>query len=349
MNRLLADRRSFVAAAAASLLAATGARTAFSQGKPEKAKVAIAVASRAALESLPLAIADRLGYFTAEGLEVEIHDFGGAAHALQAVLDGTDDVVGGAFEQTINLQSRNQFFRAFVLLGRAPQVAVGVCTKTMSTYKTVADLRGRRIGVVMASSSANTVARGVLMRGGVKPQDVNFVDLASVGAAMAAVRSGQLDAISCTEPLMTLLEHRADVRIIADTRSLSGAQELFGGPMPSACLYAPGDYVQKNPRTVQALANAVVHALKWLQTAGPSDLIKQVPEAYLFGDRSLYLASFNKVHEAIAVDGLITDEGAKTALRAMGRLDPSVKVDKIDLARTFTNEFSRKAKDKFHA
>ena len=348
MNRLLSDRRSFLSAATL-LLAGTGSRYAFSQGKPERAKLGIAVGSKASLENLPLTIADRLGYFAGEGLEVEIHDLGGGVKALQSVVGGTDDVVAGAFEQTINLQRKDQFFRAFVLLGRAPQIAVGVCTRTMSFYKTVADLKGRKIGIAMAGSMAQTVARSVLTRGGVVPSDVHFVELASVGAAVSAVRSGQLHAISCTEPLMTVLEHRAEVRIIADTRSLSGAQELFGGPMPAACLYAPADFVQKNPKTVQALTHAIVHALKWLQTASPSDLIKEVPEAYQLGDRSLYLASFNKVREAIAVDGLISDEGSKTALRVIGRLDSSIKLDKIDLARTFTNEFARKAKDKFRA
>ena len=348
MNRLLSDRRSFVSAATL-LLATTGSRFAFSQGKPEQAQLRIAVASKASMENLPLTIADRLGYFAAEGLEVEIHDLGGGEKALQSVVGGADDIVAGAFEQTIHLQSRNQFFRAFVLLGRAPQIAVGVCTKTLSFYKTVADLKGRKIGIAIAGSMAHTVARGVLTRGGLVPPDVSFVELASVGAAVAAVRSGQIHAISCTEPLMTLLEHRAEVRIIADTRSLSGAQELFGGSMPAACLYAPADFVQKNPKTVQALTHAIVHALKWLQTASPSDLIKAVPEAYQLGDRSLYLASFNKVREAIAVDGLIAEEGVKTALRVISRLDMSIKLDKIDLARTFTNEFARKAKDKFHA
>jgi len=32
--------------------------------------------------------------------------------------------------------------------------------------------------------------------------------------------------------------------------------------------------------------------------SGPSDIIKTVPEAYLLGDRALYLAAFNKVREA---------------------------------------------------
>ena len=347
MNRLPTDRRSFVSAAAL-LLAGKGV-PALAQGTPEKTRVTIALGAKAALDCLPLTIADRLGYFGNEGLEVELHDFGGGLRALQAVLEGSENVVGGAYEHTIHLQGKNQFFRAFVLLGRAPQVALGVSTKTMQAYRTVADLKGRKIGVSMPGSAANTVASLVLAHGGVSPAEVSFIEIGSVSTAVAAVRSGQVDAISYTEPAMTMLEHRADVRIIADTRTLKGAHEVFGGPMASACLYAPGDYVQKNPNTIQALANAVVHALKWLQTAGPSDIIKAVPEAYLSGDRGLYLASFNKVREAIAVDGLIPDEGVRTALRALARLDGSIKTDKIDLARTFTNEFSRKAKDKFRA
>jgi NitT/TauT family transport system substrate-binding protein len=124
---------------------------------------------------------------------------------------------------------------------------------------------------------------------------------------------------------------------------------VFGGLMPAACLYASSEFIQKNPNTCQALANAIVHGLKWLQTAGPGDIIKTVPEAYLLGDRALYLASFDKVREAIAVDGLVPAEGPKTALTAIASFDPTVKADKIDLAKLYTNDFARRAKDKFKA
>ena len=86
---------------------------------------------------------------------------------------------------------------------------------------------------------------------------------------------------------MTMLEQKGDVRIIADTRSLQG---LARGVRRRHAVHLPvcagPDYVQNHPNTVQALTNAVVHALKWLQTAGPSDLIKAVPESYLLGDRA---------------------------------------------------------------
>ncbi len=319
------------------------------QGKPEKSKVAIAVGGKAGFYYLPLTIAEQLGYFKAEGLDVEISDFAGGSRALQAVVGGSADVVSGAYEHTINLQSKNQLFQSFVLQGRAPQIAIGVSTKAMPGYKGVADLRGKKIGVTAPGSSTNMVANLVLSRAGVKASEVSFIGVGTSAGALAALRSGQIDAMSNIDPVMTMLEQKAEVKIISDTRTLKGTAEVFGGPMPAACLYAPLEFVQKHPNTCQAMANAIVHSLKWLQTAGPSDIIKTVPEAYLLGDRALYLASFNKVREAIALDGMLPEEGAKTALKALASFEPSVKADKIDIGKTFTNEFARRAKEKFKA
>lgn len=342
------SRRVFSAAAA---LAATGFTTPVlhAQSRLEKTKVAIAVGGKASFYYLPLTIAEQLGFFKAEGLEVEISDFAGGARALQAVVGGSADVVSGAYEHTLNLQNKGQFFQGFVLQGRAPQIALGVSTKTMAGYKSVADLKGKKIGVTAPGSSTNMMANLVLSRAGLKAGDVSFIGVGTSAGALTAMRSGQIDAISNIDPVMTMLEQKGDVRIIADTRTLKGTLEVFGGPMPAACLYAPLEFVQKNLNTVQALTNAIVHGLKWLQTAGPSDIIKTVPESYLLGDRALYLASFEKVRESLALDGLFPEDGGKTALQALSSFDRTLKVGKIDLEQTFTNQFALKAKARFKA
>ena len=81
------------------------------QGKPEKSKVTIAVGGKNLFYYLPLTIAERLGYFKEEGLDVEIVDFAGGAKALQAVVGGSADVVSGAYEHTINLQAKGQQYQ----------------------------------------------------------------------------------------------------------------------------------------------------------------------------------------------------------------------------------------------
>jgi len=337
-------RRTFLLSLAAAAIGLASPGLASAQAL-ERQKVTIAVGGKAAFYYLPLTIAEQLGYFKDEGLNVEIVDFAGGSAALRAVVGGSADVVSGAYEHTINLQSNKQYFTAFVQQGRAPQISVGV-SKKVANYKSPADLKGLKIGVSAPGSSTNMVANFVLSKAGLKASDVSYVGVGTGNAALAAIRSGQIDAISNVDPVMTMLEQAGDVKIIADTRTLKGTEALFGGPMPAGCLYAPEDFVRKNPNTVQALTNAMVRALKWLQQAGPSDIIKTVPEAYLLGDRALYHASYSHVKEAISLDGMIPDAGARNTLRAMASFNPKIKPAEIDLARTYTNEFVKKAQAK---
>lgn len=344
----LLDRRTFGAGAALAA-ASLAAPSLWAQSSLEKTRVVIAVDGKASLGNLPLTLSEQLGFFRSEGLEVAISDFADGAHALQSVQAGSADLVSGTYEHTISLQNKGQFFQAFVLQGRAPQIALGVSMKTMPGFKSVSELKGRRIGVTAPGAASNMLANLVLSRYGIKASDVSFIGVGSAAGALAALRSGQIDAISNIDPVMTMLEQKGEVRIIYDTRTLKGTQEVFGGPMPAACLYAPQEFMKKNPNTVQALANAIVHGLKWLQTAGPRDLIKTVPESYLLGDRGLYLASFNKVRETLAVDGLFPEEGGKIALRALASFDAALKAEKIDLGKTYTNQFALRAKARFKA
>jgi NitT/TauT family transport system substrate-binding protein len=219
----------------------------------------------------------------------------------------------------------------------------------MPDYKSLSDLKGKKIGVSSLGSSSSMLAHLVLARGGLKARDVSFSAVGSSAGALAALRSGLIDAICNTDPVMTMLEQKGDVRIISDARTLKGTTEVFGGPMPATCLYASAGFIQKNPNTCQAMANAIVHGLKWLQTAGPGDIIKTMPESYLMGDRALYLASFNKVRESISPDGIMPDEAARTALKALASLDPGIRAEKIDLDKTYTNAFASRAKERFRA
>jgi NitT/TauT family transport system substrate-binding protein len=76
---------------------------------------------------------------------------------------------------------------------------------------------------------------------------------------------------------------------------------------------------------------------------GPSELIRTVPESYLLGDRGIYLATFNAIRDSISRDGLIPDEGSKTALKLLEASTPKWDKTKVDLAKTYTNEFAKKA------
>ena len=309
----------------------------------EKPKLTLAVGGKNLLYYLPLTVAESLGYFKAEGLDLTIADFAGGSRALQAMIGGSADVVSGAFEHTINMQVKGQRLRAFVLQGRAPQIVLGFNPKTMPNFKGVADLKGKKLGVTAPGSSTNVLANFVLGKAGLKPGDVSIVGVGAGSGAVAAMRSGQIDAMSNLDPVVTLLLRSGDMKVIADTRVVAEADRIFGGPMPAACLYAPQSFIDKNPATAQALANAIVRANKWIQQAGAGDIIKAVPESYLLGDRAVYVDAFLAAKGALSVDGMFPDAGPETARRALASIDPEIAAAKIDLAAIYTNDFVKRA------
>ncbi len=333
----------FLAVMCAAALASTG----YAQGVLEKPKVHIAVGGKAALYYLPLTIAEQLGYFKAEGLEVQISDFAGGSQALRAVIGGSADVVSGAYEHTINMQAKGQMLQCFVQQGRAPQIVIGISSAKAKTYKSPKDLKGLKIGVSAPGSSTNMVVNFFIAKEGLRPSDVSIIGVGTGAGGIAAIKSGQIDAISNLDPIITKLEQDGDIKVIADTRTMKGTEQLLGGPMPAGCLYAPVEFIRRNPNTVQALANAIVHADKWIHAASPQEVLKAVPEAYLLGDKALYLFAFSKVREAISPDGYISDAGARTALKVLPTFIPEVKPNAIRLELTYTNEFVKRANAKY--
>jgi len=340
------NRRDFLAASAAA--AATLSTPGLVRAQAlERKNVTIAVGGKNLLYYLPLTVAEQLKYFEAEGLQVSIVDFSGGSRALQAVVGGSADVVSGAFEHTLNMQFKGQPMRAFVLQGRAPQIVLAVNAKTMPNFKSVADLKGKKIGVTAPGSSTSVMSNFVLAKAGIKPTDVSYVGVGASQGAVAAMRSGQIDAISNLDPVITILQRAGDIRIISDTRDVAEADKVFGGPMPAACLYAPVAFPEKNPGVAQALTNAIVRANKWIQQAGPSDIIKVVPESYLLGDRAVYIDAFLKAKGALSPDGIFPEAGSATALRALESIDPAIGKAKLDLRANYTNEFAKKANAKY--
>ena len=318
------------------------------QGKPEKPKVSIAVGGKAAFYYLPLTIAERLGYFKDEGLDPEISDFAGGSKALQAVVGGSADVVSGAWENTIDQQPKGLNMQGFVKMGRYPAISLGIVKAKAASYKSPKDLKGMKIGVSAPGSSTNRVVQRVMADGGLKPDEVAFIGVGTSSGAIAAVKSGEIDGVSNVDPVMTMLEKSGEVVIVADTRTAEGTKKVFGfSDLPAAALYAPIDFVKKNPNTVQALTNAIVRALVWLQKATPDEVAATVPPDYLLGDKALYLLSYSKVKDAISPDGMFTQEGAENMLKFLAAFNPAIKPAEIKLGQTFDNSYVQKALAKY--
>jgi len=334
------DRRQFLISAGATL-AGVAAAQAQPAGPPEKAKVTLGVGGKPLLYYLPLTIAERRGFFKDQGLAVEINDFGGGAKSLQALIGGSVDVVTGAYEHTIRMQAKGQDVRAVVELGRFPAVVIAA-RKDRTEIKSPADLKGKKIGVTAPGSSTALIAQYAMVKAGLKPTDAALIGVGGAGA-VAAMKKGEIDAISHLDPVIAKLEADGDITVLIDTRTEAGTRALFGGPNPAAVLYTKKDFLDRNPNTTQRLVNAFVASLKWLAAATPEAVADTVPPEYHLGDKALYIQAVKNSLESYSRDGVVSPEGMASVYDTLKLLDPELKGSQVNLADTFDDRFVKRA------
>jgi len=313
---------------------------------PEKARVVIAVGGKASLYYLPLAMADRLGYFNDEGLQVELVDFAGGAKALQALVGGSVEVVPGAYEHTIRMQVKGQDIRAVIELGRLPGIALAVSKKHAATYKSLEDLKGMKIGVTAPGSSTHFLVMYMMSKAGIDPKSASYIAVGASGSAVAAVKNGDIDAISNLDPVLTRLQLDNEIKLVADTRTVDGTKAIFGATNPACVLLVKQSFIDSNPNTVQALVNGFYKTLRWMEKATVEEIIAKMPEKFRLGDLSFMVTALTNNRQTYSTTGVIPREGMKSVYDMLAQFDDEVRDSKLDLAKTFDGRFLEKATSK---
>jgi NitT/TauT family transport system substrate-binding protein len=307
-------------------------------------RVVIAVGGRAALYYLPLTLAERLGYFKEQGLDVEILDFAGGAKALQAMMGGSADVVAGGFDHVIVLRAKGQPLQAFALMVATPSLALGVARAKAGSWRSPRDLKGMKVGVTAPGSSTHIFLNHLLAGVGLPLDSVSVIGVGTGPSAVAAMRAGHIDAICNVEPTISLLERAGLANVVVETMSEQGSHAVFGELLPAGSLYTKESFIQRNPEVVQALATAMVRSLLWLKDASADAILKTVPAEYALGDRTTYLAALERQRQGYSLDGLIPPAGVVALYQVLRRFEPSVQAAaNLDVTKAYTNQFVQKA------
>ncbi len=328
-----------VAAVAAALFLAAAAQA----QAPERKDVTLGVGGANSLYYLPLALADKLGFFKEQGLNVEINDFKGGSQSLNALVAGSADVVTGAYEHTLRMQVKGQPIVAVIELGRYPGISLAVKKDRADKIKSPADLKGAKVGVTAPGSSTNMIVQYLMVKAGLKPDDASFIGVGAGPGAVAAMRKGEIDAISNIDPMIAMLEAAGDVVIMAETRTTDGTSKVLGGPMSAGVLYTRKDFADKNPNTVQALVNAFYKTLKWLDKATPEQVADNVPKEYWLGDKSLYMAAVKASLQIYSRDGIVSTDSQQRSIDFLKQFDKEIAAATIDAAKTWDDRFVKKA------
>ena len=338
--------------ALAGALGFAGADVALAQApKLEKTHIALSVGgSISQMNKVAYFVALNRKYFEQEGLTVESTAFASGTAALQNLVGGNADVVEGSFEHTLRMQTKGINLMCIAVFGRYPANVLVVRKSESNKIKTIADLKGKKIGISAPGSSTHNFVAGLMERAGVSYKEASYVSVGTGLSAVAAMRSGgELDAVVNLDPAINALVDNGDAVVLADSRTEEGTKAAFGGPYLADCLYAKIDFVKANPNTAQAIANAIVHAMQWLKTASIDDIIRSLPPEYYQADEKLYRKSLEKNLPAFQWDGIVSGVAVKSVWDAISILEPELRAARIDMDRTYDNALIERALAKYRA
>jgi NitT/TauT family transport system substrate-binding protein len=306
-------------------------------------KVSIMVGGYEKQIYLPAKLAEGLGYFKSEGLDVELLNEGAGVDAENEMLAGAVQGVVGFYDHCVDLQTKGKIVESVVQFSQAPGEVELVSTKHPE-IKSMADLRGKSLGVTGLGSSTNFLSQYLMVKAGVPLGEFTSLPVGAGTTFIAAMQQDKIQAGMTTEPTISRLLKTGEARVLIDMRTVEQTKQALGGTYPAASLYMSTDWVEKNKATVQKLANAFVKTLKFINTHSGAEIADKMPKDFYVGDKEGYIKALDNGKAMFTSDGVMPAGGPETVLAVLSGFSKNVKGKTVDLSKTFTTEFVKNAK-----
>ncbi|MEW2494252.1 ABC transporter substrate-binding protein [Streptomyces nodosus] len=310
-------------------------------GKGEKVKIMVGGLDKVIY--LPAMLTQQLGYFDAEGLDVELLSEPAGVQAETALVAGQVQGTVGFYDHTLDLQTKGKHVESVVQFSHAPGEVEIVSNKVAKDITSPKDFKGRKLGVTGLGSSTDFLTKYLAVKNGVQVSEFSPVAVGAGPTFLSALEKGSIDAGMTTDPTVAMALEKKIGKVLVDMRTPEGSQEALGGPYPSSSLYMQTDWVNSHKDTVQKLANAFVKTLKWMSTHSADEIAAKMPADYSQGDKKLYARAIESTLPMFTEDGVMPENGPETVERVLKAFNPNIKNATIDLGKTYTTEFVEKA------
>jgi NitT/TauT family transport system substrate-binding protein len=288
---------------------------------------------------LPAILAERLGYFREQGLDVELQSEPSGIRATDVLLAGSAHGVIGAYDHTIDLQAKGKSVQSVVQLAIAPGEVELVATRAADRIRSPADFKGARLGVTGLGSSTSFLTQYLALLHGVRLADLDMTPVGAGTAFMQAMRQGRIDAGMTTDPTASMLVATGEAKVLVDLRTPEDTRNALGGLYPFSCLYMETRWIRGHRDEAQKLANALVHSLRFIATHSAAEIAAQLPAEMLGSNPALYVQSLAANKAMFTADGVMPEAGPANVLRVMQKVSFAVRNKPINLRETYTTEF----------
>ncbi|GLV78946.1 ABC transporter substrate-binding protein [Streptomyces hygroscopicus] len=335
----------FSAAAVAAALALTTLTACGDSGASggKDGKVKIMVGGLDKVIYLPAMLTQRLGYFKEEGLDVQLLTEPAGVQATTSLVAGDVQGVVGFYDHTLDLQVKGKQVESVVQLAQAPGEVEVVSNKAADEVKSPKDFKGKKLGVTGLGSSTDFLTKYLAVDSGVKTSEFTPVAVGAGQTFISALKQGSIQGGMTTDPTVAQIVDQKIGKVLIDMRTPEGSRKALGGLYPSSSLYMNTDWVNGHKETVQKLANAFVKTLTWMSGHSAEDIAAKMPGDYAQGGAKLYTESIKSTLPMFTKDGVMPADGPATVERVLKAFNPNLKNATVDLEKTYTTEFVKKA------
>jgi len=217
----------------------------------------------------PQYLADALGYFEDEGLEVEFILTPGADKVTAAVLSGDVEIGFCGSEATIyvyNNGEKDYLINFAGLTKKDGSFLVG--RKEIKNFK-IENLKGKHVIAGRQSGMPAMTLEYAINQGGLKTSDLNFDTSYDFAATSGAFIGGNGDFVALFEPTATNLVKQGYGYIVASVGEL-------GGVVPYTAYNARKSYIEENEDVIEGFSRAINKALEYTHSHSAKEIAEKI-------------------------------------------------------------------------
>ncbi len=293
------------------------------------------------LAHLPWSVALGQKYFEEQGLEPKGYNFDTGGKSIAALIGGSADFAANALEHAIKAKVQGKDLVYVFSSTRLPGFGLVVASSQRNEIKTVADLKGKPVGVSGIGVASHVLLDYMLKRNGVDPKDVKIIAV-GLSTLPPALEGGKIAAGMAGEPFFSRLVAKGTAFSMGNMSTLKETQAILGGEYAFSGAITRPDVIQKRPQVVQKVVTALVKASYFIQTKTPEEIVAAIPQD-LVGDRAQYVETLKASREIFAPSGLVSPSGVETVMKVLDSFAVFPPGQKVDVASTYDMAFVRQA------
>ena len=335
------SQRLFTALAVLAIAAACGGTTPSPSGGGT-ASLKIMVGGLNKQIYLPNMLAQQLGYFKAENLDVTLIDEGSGQASEEEVVAGNVDAGSGAYVHPMVLNTLGKKIETICQFGIAPGEAE-VVDSSLTNISSVKDLAGKNLGVTDLGSGTHVLTQAILGTAGLDPSKSQYVAVGAGNTFIAAIQQHKIAAGMTTFPTISRLVNTGKGKILVSLLTPADTRAALGGDYPFIGIFAKNDWVNSNKDVAQRLVNAYVKTLKFMHSHTAAEIADKMPTDYFAGDKASYVADLQSQLGIFGTDCKMPVGGPENVQKIQQQFVASYKGKSANLSETYTNDLAAKA------